>query len=116
MKPKFCDHLFVLVPPEVTLYPTSVYVNETEILQLECSANGDPPVNIDFIFETFLVQNSSRSLTKKTTIFNKGLYKTIALLQIFNASIADGGEVICRCENELDVINKSAEVIVNGMY
>lgn len=109
-------YLFVLVLPEVILYPTSVYVNETEILQLECSANGDPPVNIDFIFETFLVQNSSRSLTKKTTIFNKGLYKTIALLQIFNASIADGGEVICRCENELDVINKSAEVIVNGMY
>lgn len=109
-------YLFLLVPPEVILYSTSVYVNETELLQLECSANGDPPVNIDFIFETFVVQNSSRSLTKKTTIFSKGLYKTIALLQVFNASIADGGKVICRCENELDVINKSAEVIVNGMY
>ena len=93
-----------------------MYVNETEILQLECSADGDPPVNIDFIFENFVMQNSSRSLTKKTTIVNKGLYKTIALLKIFNASIADVGKVICRCENELDVINKSAEVIVNGMY
>ena len=109
-------YLFVLVPPEVILYPASVYVNETEILQLECSADGDPPVNIDFIFENFVMQNSSRSLTKKTTIVNKGLYKTIALLKIFNATIADVGKVICRCENELDVINKSAEVIVNGMY